>query len=72
MGMFMKASLKIIIKMDKEFINMQMEIFMKASLKMIEQKEKEFINMQVGMFMKAIFLFWIILNSQPFWQRFQL
>ena len=42
MGMFMKASLKIVNQKEKEFINMQMGWFMKANLKMIYEKEKEF------------------------------
>ena len=33
MGMFIKASLKIVLEKEKEFINIQMGLFMKASIK---------------------------------------
>ena len=46
MGMFMKASIKMI--KGKEFLNLQIGMFIKASLKIIYSKEKEFINFQMG------------------------
>ena len=54
MGIFMKVSLKIEKRKEKDLKDTQMEMFMKVSLKMIKKMVKEVINLQMEIFIKAI------------------